>query len=67
MTDLASQRRFYAEDIQMLASLQTPALVDALATVPREKFLPPGPWSYRSEADMTRLPRQTPAIGRAHV
>ena len=44
----------------MLASLQTPALVDALATVPREKFLPPGPWSYRSEADMTRLPRQTP-------
>jgi protein-L-isoaspartate(D-aspartate) O-methyltransferase len=33
-------------------------LVDALATVPRERFLPPGPWLVRSESD-TRGLRQT--------
>jgi protein-L-isoaspartate(D-aspartate) O-methyltransferase len=60
MTDLAAYRRFFAEDIQLLANLQTPVLIDALATVPRERFLPPGPWTYRAEADMSRVPRQTP-------
>jgi protein-L-isoaspartate(D-aspartate) O-methyltransferase len=60
MTDLDLRRRFYAEDIQLLANLQTPALVEALATVPRERFLPPGPWTYRAEADVSRVPRQTP-------
>lgn len=60
MTELDARRRFYAEDIQILANLQTASLVEALATVPRERFLPPGPWTYRAESDMSRVPRVTP-------
>ena len=60
MIDLDARRRYYAEDIQMLASLRTAALVEALTEVPRERFLPPGPWTYRAELDMSRTPRVTP-------
>jgi protein-L-isoaspartate(D-aspartate) O-methyltransferase len=37
-------RRFYAEEIRYAANLSTPALIEAFARVPREKFLGPGPW-----------------------
>jgi protein-L-isoaspartate(D-aspartate) O-methyltransferase len=60
VTELAARRRFYAEDIQILANLQTASLIEALAEVPRERFLPPGPWTYRAESDMSRVPRVTP-------
>ena len=60
MTNLDIQRRYFAEEIQVIANLQTDALVDALATVPRERFLPPGPWTIRSEVDFQAGPRQTP-------
>jgi len=61
MSDLAAQRQFYAEEVQMAGGLKSAALVDALATVPRERFLPPGPWTIKSEADFGGgLPRQTP-------
>lgn len=59
MNPLAAQRRFFAEEIQTLSNLTTPALVDALATVPRERFLPPGPWTIRSEADYVSGARRT--------
>jgi hypothetical protein len=35
---------FFAEEIRVVANLQTGALVDAFATVPREHFPGPGPW-----------------------
>ncbi len=60
MTDLASTRRSYAEAIAAAANLQTPALVDALATVPRERFLPPGPWLLLSAKDARQPPQPTP-------
>jgi protein-L-isoaspartate(D-aspartate) O-methyltransferase len=41
---LEDRRRLYAEEIQAVAHISTPGLVDALAAVPREGFLPPGPW-----------------------
>ena len=44
MFDLDDCRRFYAEEIQFAANLTSPALIAALASVPREKFLGPGPW-----------------------
>jgi protein-L-isoaspartate(D-aspartate) O-methyltransferase len=44
-------RRFYAEEIRYTAKLSSPALVEAFAGVPREKFLGPGPWQIAS-ADM---------------
>jgi protein-L-isoaspartate(D-aspartate) O-methyltransferase len=52
MIDLDQYRRFFAEEIEAVAKLRTPALVDALATVPRERFLPPGPWTVLSETDV---------------
>ena len=56
----ADWRRFFAEEIQIVANIRTQAIVDALATVPREAFLPPGPWTIRSATDMQSGPRQTP-------
>lgn len=42
--DLAACRAFFAEEVQLSAGLESPALVRAFATVPRERFLDPGPW-----------------------
>lgn len=43
--DLDLRRRFFAEELQAVCNLRSPALVDALAAVPREQFLRPGPWT----------------------
>ena len=43
--ELAAARRFYAEELRFTANLGTPGLVEAFATVPRERFLGPGPWT----------------------
>jgi hypothetical protein len=43
--DLDLRRRFYAEELEAVCRLRSRALVDALAAVPRERFLPPGPWT----------------------
>lgn len=43
--DLQLRRRFFAEELEAVCRLRSPALVDALATVPRERFLPAGPWT----------------------
>jgi len=51
MNDLAAYRRFYAEEIETVANLQTRALVEALADVPRERFLRPGPWAMLADQD----------------
>jgi protein-L-isoaspartate(D-aspartate) O-methyltransferase len=67
MTDLASRRRFYAEEIEVAANLTSPALIDAFATVARERFLPPGPWTIRSEADVQKPARTTRDDDPRHV
>ena len=67
MTVLDEQRRFYAEEIQAVANLSSPAVIDALATIPRERFLPPGPWTVRGEADFHASPRQTRDADPRHV
>jgi protein-L-isoaspartate(D-aspartate) O-methyltransferase len=55
------QRRYFAEELEAVCGLRTPALVDAFATVPREEFLPRGPWLIRSETDyFSGVPRHTP-------
>ena len=65
--DLAAYRRFFAEEIQTAANIRSAAVVEALAAVPRERFLPPGPWTIRSEADFGGGPRQTPDADPRHV
>jgi protein-L-isoaspartate(D-aspartate) O-methyltransferase len=58
--ELDTQRRFFAEELQIAAHVRAPALLEAFATVPRERFLPPGPWVVRSEADLLGPLRRTP-------
>ena len=53
--DLTLRRRFFAEEIEAVARLRSPALVEALADVPRERFLPPGPWTTLAEGDYTGM------------
>jgi len=69
--DLALRRRFFAEEIEAVARLRSRALVDALASVQRERFLPPGPWTVMAEADFTGMSpaktRQTPDADPARV
>lgn len=55
MMELALRRRFFAEEIEAVARLRSPSLVDALAAVPREQFLPPGPWTVLADADATGM------------
>ena len=53
--ELDVRRRFFAEEIEAVARLRSAALVDALAAVPREGFLPPGPWTVMAESDFTGM------------
>ncbi len=57
MIDLTVRRQLFAEEIAAVANLRTPALVEALATIARERFLKPGPWVVQSDSTG---PRQTP-------
>ncbi|MGA3090052.1 MAG: rRNA adenine N-6-methyltransferase family protein [Terriglobales bacterium] len=41
-------RLFYAEEIRFTGNIQSPALIEAFARVPREKFLGSGPWEIAS-------------------
>jgi protein-L-isoaspartate(D-aspartate) O-methyltransferase len=60
MIDTAAARRFYAGEIEAIANLSTARLVDALAAVPRERFLGAGPWIVQGGVDLTSGPRPTP-------
>ena len=51
MMDLDLRQRFFAEDIEAVCKLRSAALVDAFATVARERFLRPGPWTVLAESD----------------
>jgi protein-L-isoaspartate(D-aspartate) O-methyltransferase len=45
---LDDYRRFYADEIEHFATLTSPALVEAFARLPRERFLGPPPWQIAS-------------------
>ena len=49
MSDLIEEaRRRYAEELRFTARLGSRAVIDAFATVPRERFFGPGPWRLLS-------------------
>lgn len=50
--DIELRRRFFAEELEAVCKLRTPALVTAFATVPRDQFLPPGPWTVLADSDL---------------
>src|SRR3954471_14103168 len=54
--DIDLRRRFFAEELEAVCRLRTPALVDAFARVPREQFLPAGPWTVLAESADSYLP-----------
>jgi protein-L-isoaspartate(D-aspartate) O-methyltransferase len=45
---LEDYRRFYSEEIRFVANLTSAAVAEALARVPREKFMGPSPWQVAS-------------------
>ena len=65
--DYVVRRRLYAEEIAAVSNIQNSRVVDALASVPREQFLRPGPWTVRGEADFFSPPRLTPDADPRHV
>jgi protein-L-isoaspartate(D-aspartate) O-methyltransferase len=67
MMDQTLRRRFYSEEVQITSNIRSAAVHEALATIPREKFLPPGPWTIRGEGDFQAAPRQTPDADPRHV
>jgi protein-L-isoaspartate(D-aspartate) O-methyltransferase len=50
MSDTMAARRRYVEDIGAREQISSPRLLQALAAVPRERFLDKGPWRIKSEA-----------------
>jgi protein-L-isoaspartate(D-aspartate) O-methyltransferase len=65
--DIAQRRRTYAQAIAAAAGVRTPGLVDAFATIPRERFLPPGPWLVVGAATGAQAPVRTPDDDVTHV
>lgn len=57
---LAELRREYAEKITALAGLRSARLREALASVPREAFVGPGPWQILRVAEAARGYQRTP-------
>jgi protein-L-isoaspartate(D-aspartate) O-methyltransferase len=60
--EMADRRRFFAEELEAVCKLRSPALVDAFARVPREQYLPTGPWTVLADSDFmgTARTRTTP-------
>jgi protein-L-isoaspartate(D-aspartate) O-methyltransferase len=71
MISLELRRRCFAEEVEAVARLRSTALVEALAAVPREVFLSPGPWTVLAETDFTGAGpskmRETPDADPARV
>lgn len=65
MLDIAAVRQTYAQQIVAVAGATAPALLDAFAAIPRERFLGPGPWVIVGAGDPK--PRRTPDADPRHV
>jgi protein-L-isoaspartate(D-aspartate) O-methyltransferase len=46
--DIAAARRWFAEELRHTARVRSSAVVEAFATIPRERFAGPGPWRILS-------------------
>jgi protein-L-isoaspartate(D-aspartate) O-methyltransferase len=50
-SSIESVRRFYAEELCRENHISSPAILSAFATVPRERFVGPGPWIIQSHGE----------------
>ena len=48
---IESVRQFYAEELMRLAQVSSPAVQKAFATIPRERFVGPGPWNIQTRGE----------------
>lgn len=64
--ELENIRRWYAEEIRWNANLTDENIVKAFASVPRERFLGPGPWKFLPAA-LGTVYRETPTADAEHV
>lgn len=53
--EIAAARRAYAEELRFTAHLRSPAVVEAFATVARERFVGSGPWRIKSPMDVDEI------------
>ena len=67
MESLERARREFAEKIRAMSALRSTCLVDALATVPREQFLGPGPWQILRLTEAGRGYQFTPDDDPRHL
>jgi protein-L-isoaspartate(D-aspartate) O-methyltransferase len=61
LTDTARIRRAFADELCQKVAVKSQAVVEAFATVPREHFLDPGPWTLKTELGRVRTPDADPA------
>jgi protein-L-isoaspartate(D-aspartate) O-methyltransferase len=52
-------RSFYAEEIRIVANIESDALVQAFTVVPREQFLGPPPWRFNAGASLKQTVYRT--------
>lgn len=62
MNTLEAARRFFGDLVAAEAGATDPRIADAFATVPREKFLGPGPWLVRAGEDYLETPSADPVL-----
>src|SRR5580704_14807121 len=46
---IESARHFYAEELCRINHISSPAILAAFSTVPRERFVGPGPWMIQTD------------------
>lgn len=59
-------RRWYADEVAWTSGVSDASIIEAFASVPREDFLPPGPWLF-STAMMPEPMRRTPDASPQHL
>ncbi len=57
---LRERRRLYAETVLRAAGVEDPRIAQVFASIPREDFLPPGPWTTIASGVATRTPDADP-------
>jgi protein-L-isoaspartate(D-aspartate) O-methyltransferase len=67
MKTLDELRREFAEKIGTLAGVRSPRLIEALASVPREDFLGPGPWQITRPKEIAAGYERTPDDDPQHL
>lgn len=65
--DLEAQKRWYAEELRWSGELKCERLIEALAKVPRERFMGQGPWQIKGEMQLGGRYARTPDADPRHL